>query len=236
MFKKAYRILTWTSLAGLILVMILVFRKSPAPVIPTDPSAAERAEKKFEAADRAKAAGQPSQVALDQSELNSYLAQNLGLEGASAASAGSATGLPAGESASAANGGGAAQVPAGGAGSDPAGLLSSGEQPSIDQIQSSVKDVKVDMVGDVVKAYVIFDFHGKDLSLELDGHLSADNGYMKFVPISGELGSLPLPQSTLNEAVDKLMSSPENREKLKLPADISDIKIEDGHAVIQYKN
>jgi hypothetical protein len=98
-----------------------------------------------------------------------------------------------------------------------------------------VKDVKVDMVGDVVKAYVIFDFHGKDLSLELDGHLSADNGYMKFVPISGKLGSLPLPQSTLNEAVDKLMSSPENREKLKLPSDISDIKIEDGHAVVQYK-
>src|ERR1700678_4563140 len=234
MFKKAYQILTWTSLAGLIIVMILVFRKSPAPVIRTDPSAAERAEKKFEAADRAKAAGQPSQVALDQSELNSYLAQNLGLEGASAAS-GSAAGLPAGESASAANGGGAAQVPADGAGSDPAGVLSSGEQPSIDQIQSSVKDVKVDMVGDVVKAYVIFDFHGKDLSLELDGHLASENGYMKFVPIRGALGSLPLPQSTLNRSVDKLMSSPENREKLKLPDDINNIQIVNGQAVVQYK-
>lgn len=207
LFKKLYNILTWSSLIGLIFVMILVFRKSPAPEIPADPTAAARAEKKFEAADQAKAAGQPGQVALAGTDT---------VPGTNGASAGG-------------------QSPAGGSGSDPAAVLSSGEQPSIDEIQSSVKDVKVDMVGDVVKAYVIFDFHGKDLSLELDGHLSADNGYMKFVPISGKLGSLPLPQSTLNEAVDKLMSSPENREKLKLPSDISDIKIEDGHAVVQYK-
>ena len=82
LFKKLYNILTWSSLIGLIFVMILVFRKSPTPEIPADPTAAARAEKKFEAADQAKAAGQPSQVALDRSELNSYLAQNLGLEGA----------------------------------------------------------------------------------------------------------------------------------------------------------
>jgi hypothetical protein len=234
-FKKAYQILTWVSFAGLIIVMILVFRKSPAPQIPADPTAAARAEQKFAAADQAKAAGQPSRVALDRSELNSYLAQNLGLEGAPAATTGTATSSPANGTTYPASGDSAAQTPPAGSGSDPTAVLSSADQPSIDQIQSSVKDVKVDMVGDVVKAYVIFDFHGKDLSLELDGHLSADNGYMKFVPISGKLGSLPLPQSTLNEAVDKLMSSPENREKLKLPADISDIKIEDGHAVVQYK-
>ena len=234
LFKKLYQILTWASFAGLIIVIILVFRTSPAPVIPTDPAAAERAEKKFEAADQAKAAGQPGQVALDRTELNSYLAQNLGLEGASASS-GAAPALPPNGSSSASSGGNAAQSPVSGSGSDPAAVLSSNEQPSIDQIQSSVKDVKVDMVGDMVKAYVIFDFHGKDLSLELDGHLSADSGYMKFVPVAGKLGSLPLPQSTLQAAVDKMMASPENREKLKLPADISDVQIQNGHAVEKYK-
>jgi hypothetical protein len=106
---------------------------------------------------------------------------------------------------------------------------------SLEQVQSSVKDVKVDMYGDVVKAYVVFDFHGKDMSLELDGHLRSENGYLRFVPISGKLGSLPLPQSTLDSAVEKLMSSPENREKLKLPDDVNDIQIVDGHAVISYK-
>lgn len=229
LFKRLYQILTWTSFVGLIVVMILVLRKSPPPAVTTSPDAAASAEKKFEAADQAKAAGQPGQVALDRTELNSYLAQNLGLEGSPAPA------LSGAENPSLNGGANAAPSPAGGSGSDPAAVLSSNEQPSIDQIQSSVKDVKVDMVGDVVKAYVIFDFHGKDLSLELDGHLSADNGYMKFVPISGKLGSLPLPQSTLNEAVDKLMSSPENREKLRLPADINNIQIVNGQAVVQYK-
>jgi hypothetical protein len=230
LFKTLYQILTWTSFVGLIVVIILVLRMSPAPQIPTNPDAAASAEKKFEAADRAKAAGQPSEVALDRTELNSYLAQNLQLEGAPATSAGSAPGSVSGSPA-----GIATTSPTGSSGSDPAAVLSSNEQPTIDQVQSSVKDVKVDMEGDVVKAYVIFDFHGKDLSLELDGHLAAENGYMKFVPIAGKLGSLPLPQSTLNEAVDKLMSSPENREKLKLPADINNIQIVNGQAVVQYK-
>jgi hypothetical protein len=221
LFKKAYQILTWTSFAGLIIVIVLVLRTPPAPALPTSPDAAASAEKKFEAADQAKAAGQPGQVALDRSELNSYLAQNLGLEGAAAQPPASSAAMTAGSSP--------------GSASDPSAILPAGEQPTIDQVQSAVKDVKVDMVGDVVKAFVLFDFHGKDMSLELDGHLSSENGYMKFVPISGKLGSLPLPQSTLNEAVDKLMSSPENREKLKLPDDINDIQIVNGQAVVKYK-
>ena len=72
-----YKILSWSSLAGLILTIVLVLHKSPAPNIPFDAGAAGRAEQKFAAADQAKAAGQPGQVALDRSELNSYLAQNL---------------------------------------------------------------------------------------------------------------------------------------------------------------
>jgi hypothetical protein len=225
-FKKAYRILSWVSLVGLVVVVLLVLRKSPAPQVPNDPAAAASAEKKFEAADQAKAAGQPAQVALDRTELNSYLSQNLQMEGGPAAVAAAA-----GASPSAAGGGAAGASPS----TDTVTGIAGADQPTLDQVQSAVKDVKVDMVGDVVKAYVLFDFHGKDMTLELDGHLSAENGYMKFEPISGMLGSLPLPQSTLNSAVEKLMSSPENREKLRLPADISDIKIVDGHAVMTYK-
>jgi hypothetical protein len=207
----------------------LVLRKSPAPEVAADPAAAQRAEQKFEAADRAKAAGQPSQVALDRTELNSYLAQSLGLAGAPAGAGAPIAAAPGGA------GNSAAAAPGGASGTDPSAVLASNEQPTIDQVQSSVKDVKVDMDGDVVKAFVVFDFHGKDMTLELDGHLSGENGYMKFDPIGGKLGSLPLPQSVLNEAVDKLMNSPENREKLKLPEDISGIQIVNGQAVIQYK-
>ena len=229
-----YKILSWSSLAGLILTIVLVLHKSPAPNIPYDPNAAGRAEQKFAVADQAKAAGQPGQVALDRSELNSYLAQNLQTQ--TPAPAGGATG--ASGAGSTGNSGAAPDALAdgsGNAGSDPSAALAAGDPRSIEDVQSSVKDVKVDMVGDLVKAYVIFDFHGKDISLELDGHLSAENGFMKFEPVSGKLGSLPLPQSTLNAAVEKMLASPENRDKFRLPADISDIKIVDGQAVIQYK-
>jgi hypothetical protein len=224
-----YKVLSWSSLAALILTIVLVLHKSPAPVIPFDPGAAARAEQKFAAADQAKAAGQPGSVALDRSELNSYLAQSLQTEapgGSSTAVSGSGSG--AAPVVPAADGGGNAA-------NDPSAALAAGDPRSLEDVQSSVKDVKVDLVGDLVKAYVIFDFHGKDISLELDGHLSSENGMMKFEPVSGKLGSLPLPQSSLNAAVEKMMASPENRDKLRLPADISDIKIVDGKAVIQYK-
>jgi hypothetical protein len=224
-YKKAYQIFSWVSLVALVVVILLVLRTSPAPQVPNDPAAAARAEKKFEAADQAKAAGQPAQVALDRTELNSYLAQNLQMEGGPAAAAG--VSVSAGAT-TAATGSGTVQGAA-------RPSVTAEEQPTLDQVQSAVKDVKVDMVGDVVKAYVLFDFHGKDMTLELDGHLSSEGGYLKFEPISGMLGSLPLPQSTLNSAVEKLMASPENREKLRLPPDVSDIKIVDGQAVLTYK-
>jgi hypothetical protein len=229
LFKKLYRVLSWTSLAGLVVTLGLVLRKSPSPQIPYDPSAAARVEQKFNVADQARASGRPSQVQLDRTELNSYLTQNLvlpeqGQTGTSGAV--QSSGAPAGSTAPSAGGTDSA---------NPASALAGNEQPTLEQVQSAVKDVKVDMDGDVVKAYVIFDFHGKDMSLELDGHLRSENGYLRFVPISGKLGSLPLPQSTLDSAVEKMMSSPENREKLRLPADVNDIEIVDGHAVISYK-
>ena len=216
--KIIYRILTWSSLVGLVLILALILRKSPSPDMPYDPVAANRAEQKFAAADLAKASGQPAQVQLDRTELNSYLQQNLELAGSSAAIAATAPAAAPGNSAA-----------------SPVGALSGADQPSLEEVQSSVKDVKVDMDGDLVKAYVVFDFHGKDLSLELDGHLGSQDGYLKFEPVAGKLGSMPLPQSTLDSAVQKMMASPENREKLRLPADISDIQIQNGQAVVSYK-
>jgi len=225
--KILYRILSWSTLAGLVLTLALVLRKSPPPDVPSDPAAAARAEQKFAAADQAKAAGQPAQVQLDRTELNSYLQQNLELAGSQAANA--ATAAPAPAPVPVPVGTTAAPAP-----TDP-NAIPGADGATLEEVQSSVKDVKVDMVGDLVKAYVIFDFHGKDLSLELDGHLSSQNGYLKFEPVSGKIGSMPLPQSTLEAAVEKMMASPENREKLKLPDDIRDIAIQNGQAVVSYK-
>jgi len=224
-FKTAYRVLSWVVVAGLALILILVLKKSPAPSIPVDPAAAARVEQKFADADQQKAAGESAQVALDPTELNSYLSQNLQVAGSTSQVGATPTGAnataPAANDALAAAHGGVSLPDANGA--------------TLEEVQSSVKDVKVDMEGDMVKAYVTFDFHGKDMSLELDGHLGTQNGYIKFEPVAGKLGSLPLPQAALDSAVEKMMESPENREKLKLPADISDIQIQNGQAVVSYK-
>jgi hypothetical protein len=228
--KKLYRILTWASVVGLVVTIMLVLRKSPAPDVPYDAAAAARVEQKFAAADQAKASGQQGkvEVQLDRTELNSYLAQNLDLGNHAVGNA------PSGGAASG-NASPGAPGTSGSSGTDPLAGIAGPDTPTLDQVQSAVKDVKVDMDGDLVKAYVIFDFHGKELSLELDGHLKSDGGYIKFEPVAGKLGSLPLPKSTLDAAVEKLMNSPENREKMRLPADISDIQIQDGQAMVTYK-
>ncbi len=112
----------------------------------------------------------------------------------------------------------------------------SGTSPSdVEQVRSAVKDVKVQLIEDRVRAYVLFGFHGKDMTLQLEGKLGAADGYLRFEPVSGQIGSLPIPQSTLETAVRHMMESPENREKLRLPAEISDLKIENGEIVASYK-
>ena len=58
---------------------------------------------------------------------------------------------------------------------------------------------------------------------------------MRFEPLSGKIGSFPLPLSALQNAMQRLMESPENREKLRLPPELSDLKIENGEVVTSYK-
>ena len=83
--------------------------------------------------------------------------------------------------------------------------------------------------------YVLFDVHGKDMTLQLEGRLRAQNGYLIFDPVSGQIGSLPIPQSALESAVRRLMESPENREKLRLLPQIADLRIENGEVVASYR-
>ena len=110
-----------------------------------------------------------------------------------------------------------------------------GTQPSAEELRSNVRDVKVELVGDHVRAYIVFDVHGKDVSLSLEGRLGASRGYLSFIPTSGAIGSFPLPQSSLKSAMRRVMEAPENREKLRLPDGVSDLHIENGEIVVSYE-
>jgi hypothetical protein len=223
-WRLIFRIVRWGSYASALVVLLLVLRKSPPPMVETNPQAAARVEEKFEQVQQAVSAGQPATVRMDQTELNSYLISHLDIASNAAANEAAARSTPSATSGPATEGG-AAALPT------PSGTTA--EQ--VEQVKSAVKDVKVELIDDRARAYVVFDFHGKDMTLQLEGKLGADNGYLQFVPVSGQIGSLPIPQSTLETAVRRLMESPENREKLKLPDGMSSLKIENGEVVASYK-
>ena len=188
------------------------------PPVQLSPQAAASAEEKVEQVQQSLAQGENPTLRLDEAELNSYLASHLNLAQSPKALGFSPPPAPAETSPP-----------------DPSAVVGTSDSASdVDQMRSSVRDVKVQMEGDRLRAYVVFDVHGKDLTLELLGRLGAEDGFLKFEPISGQLGALPIPQSTLETAIQRLMDSPENRERLRLPSDISDMRIENGQLVATY--
>ncbi len=210
-WKRIFRIIRWTTYTFALATLVLMFHKAPPPLVETSPQAAARAEEKLEQVEKAVASGQPATLRMDETELNSYLSSHLALAGNGSSNSATAAGTQGAP-------GGAVPTP-----------------QEIEQMRSNVRDFKVQLMDDHVRAYVVFDVHGKDMTLQLEGRLSAQNGYLRFEPLSGEFGSLPIPQSALESAVRRLMDSPENRERLKLPPEISDLRIQNGEVVASYK-
>jgi hypothetical protein len=203
----AFRIARWSVYGLALILLILLLHKAAPPQVQTNPEAAARAEQKFADVQQAVAQGQPAELRMDETELNSYLLSHLDLADSTASSS-------------------------------QAGGSRNSDAPTsedIEKMRSNVRDVKVQLLDDRVRAYVVFDVHGKDMTLQLEGKLGADNGFLSFEPVSGQIGALPIPQSTLEATVKKVMESPVNREKLKLPAEVSDLKVENGEVVATYQ-
>jgi len=201
--RWVFRFLRWSTYLATVVTLILLLHKTTPPPVFSTPQAAASAEQKVSQAEQTVSQGQPATLRLDETELNSYLANHLDLSPQAAAA-----------------------VPSVGAGAP--------TDADVEQARSSVRDVKVQMEGDQVHAYMVFDLHGREMSLDLVGRLGAADGYLKFKPVSGHIGSLPIPQSALESAVRQLMESPVNREKLRLPSDVSDLRIENGELVTTY--
>jgi hypothetical protein len=219
----AFRYLRWSTYLAALITLILVLHKTAPPRVQVSPQAAARAEEKVERVEESASRGEPATLRLDETELNSYLASHLNFK--------ASTTLPPANNPSTASADTIRPVPTSGLPPNPADSVSSTD---IEQARSSVRDVKVQMVGDQVHGYVVFDVHGKDLTMELLGRLGSSDGFLRFDPVSGRLGSLPIPQSTLRGAVERLMNSPENKEKLRLPAGIREMHIENGELVATY--
>jgi hypothetical protein len=101
--------------------------------------------------------------------------------------------------------------------------------------QVPVRDPQLVFEGDEVKGQFVANVYGKDVFVTLSGHLGAQDGYATFQPTSFKIGSMPVPISMVQAQLDKKLSEPESREKLKLPEFVSDLKIENGQLVITEK-
>ncbi len=101
--------------------------------------------------------------------------------------------------------------------------------------QVPIKDPQVRFEGDQVKSQFSAEVYGKDVYVTLSGRLGSKDGYVTFSPTGFKIGSLPVPISLVEAQVRKKLEDPENREKLKLPDFVADLRIENGQLVIVEK-
>ena len=107
-----------------------------------------------------------------------------------------------------------------------------GSEPTVQEIQSALKDIRINLLGNQLRAYAVFILYGKEISLQLDGTITTEGGYIRLQPTAGKLGSLPIPSLTLDRVVHQLFDSPSNRDKFQLPPQIESVRVENNSLVI----
>ncbi len=213
---KIDRIISVATLVTSLIAIFLVLKK-PQPVAPVQSPAAtavnlQAVEKKLEQLEQPKEEGQPpAQVRFNSDEVAALLAQAAANLPASAVTAGSApqstTGLP-------------TSVPA-----SPDAVIGEGEP--------EVQDYKVNFDGDVARGQFVTKIGGKDVYVTLAGHLGSKDGYATFDPTEFKVGDLNIPLSLVSSALQKKLT--EQHDRLKLPDDVGDIRVENGQLVATQK-
>ena len=98
--------------------------------------------------------------------------------------------------------------------------------------QVPVQQTQVLFEGDEVKCQFAADLYGKQMYVTMSGRLGAADGYVTFQATSFQIGSMPVPISLVQSTLDKKLAEPENREKLRLPDFVKDLRIENGELVL----
>lgn len=205
---KLQRIISFATLAISILTLVLVLKR-PAPVAPVAAPAASAANvQSFQ--EKINQLAQPKALGQGASEVR------LSSGEVSAALEQAAGLLPAAVPAS----GSSASAPASGPTEFP------GAVPNI-------KDYQVSMDGDLVRGQFLTQIAGKDVYLTLAGHLGSKDGYATFDATEVKVGDLSVPASLINGVLQKKLA--EQRDQLKLPDNVKDLKVENGELVFVEK-
>ena len=217
-FVKLQRIIGFVTLGISILTLVLVLKR-PAPLAPVAAPAraaanAQSFQEKVNQLAQPKVAGEgESEVRMNSGELSAALAQAAGL-------------LPA-----------ATPAPANNSSNSPASssLSSPAASPAMEfpGAVPNIKDYQVSMDGDIVRGQFLTQIAGKDVYLTLAGHLGSKDGYATFDATEVKVGDLSVPASLVNGVLQKKLA--EQRDQLKLPENVKDLKVENGELVFVEK-
>ncbi|MGA2966323.1 MAG: hypothetical protein ABSD64_08930 [Terriglobales bacterium] len=210
---KLQRIISFATLAISILTLVLVLKR-PAPVAPAQaPAAAAANAQSFQ--EKVNQLAQPklpgeggSEVRINSGELSAALAQAAGS-------------LP------------AAAPPAPPSANTSSGAPSTGPAMEFPGAVPNIKDYQVSMDGDLMRGQFLTQIAGKDVYLTLAGHLGSKDGYATFDATEVKVGDLSVPASLINEVLKKKLA--EQRDQLKLPDNVKDIRVENGELVFVEK-
>lgn len=97
----------------------------------------------------------------------------------------------------------------------------------------TVKDQHVSFDGDLVHGQFLTTIAGKDIWITISGHLGEKDGYATFEPTEFKVGDLNIPVSLVNPALQKKLA--EQRDRLKLPDNVGNLKIENSELVMQQR-
>lgn len=97
----------------------------------------------------------------------------------------------------------------------------------------TIKDQQVSFDGDVVHGQFLTEIAGKDVWVTVSGRLGSKDGYATFDPTEFKVGDLNVPVSLVNPTLQKKLG--EQRDRLKLPDFVGDVKVENGELVMQQK-
>jgi hypothetical protein len=102
--------------------------------------------------------------------------------------------------------------------------------PNVDGLH----DFRVRLIGNQIEAFIVLGRRGTEVTVDLEGKLYSQEGRLQFDPIAGRIGELRLPQGILISAMRQALSGPEERQRLRLPPDITDLQVENSQVLLRY--
>jgi hypothetical protein len=204
------------SLLVAVAAVTLALHKPQPVTVPQAPAAvaanAQSFQNKVDQLAQAQADGQAgAEVHLTPAEVNAAIAQ----------SSGDATAAPAAST--------AASTPAGSTNvADANAVIAAG---NLDP--QKLGEPIISFEGDQVRGQFVTEMAGKQVYVTIAGRLGAKDGYASFDPTEFKIGDLNVPVSLVNDTLQKKML--EQRDRLKLPDYVSDIRVENGELVVKQK-